>query len=267
MEEQNLQPRPDRETVITIDLMKLIRSLLQHWWLLLIAAVLFGVGFFAGTHILIAPTYRSGFTAYVNNRIDSNSTESVSSSDITASENLTSTYAVIISSQPNVEAALEEAGMTCTFDEAIEWISIDAVDDTQVIQVSVTAEDPDTAYQLAQALEEVSPDYVAEIVEGSSMRIVASPNYPDEIYAPDYLRNALLGAVLGLFLAAAYIILRDLTDRRIKSAEALQERFDVPIVGIIHDLNSTGQGGYYGYGDAKDRGKGKRSQKKGGGAE
>ena len=56
---------------------------------------------------------------------------------------------------------------------------------------------------------------------------------PNTAEGRGYLKNCLLGAVAGLLIAAAYVILRDLLDVRIKSAEELSQRYDVPVLGSI----------------------------------
>ena len=71
----------------SIDLLRLAQVIWKRAWLILLVALLCGVIVFAYSKIFIAPSYRSSFTAYVNNRINTAEGQgnTTSSSDITAS--------------------------------------------------------------------------------------------------------------------------------------------------------------------------------------
>lgn len=56
-----------------------------------------------------------------------------------------------------------------------------------------------------------------------------------------YPKKCAIGAAAGLVLAAAYIILRNLLDVRIKTSQELVEKYNIPVLGSIPDFsNSTG---------------------------
>ena len=234
----------------TIDLLKLARVLLAKWWLILIVGVLFAGGTYAGTGFLIKPTYRSYFTAYINNKTEVG-TSNLSTADISASRNLVSTYQSIIESRSNIEHAIEENGLNLQYDSVKTAIEVSQVNNTEIISVSVITTDPHTSLALAKALQDSSADYVESIVEGSSMRVVEQVRFADKPYGPDYIRYGILGGLAGVVLVCAILILRDLLDTRIRSKEDLENRFDVIVIGTIHDLNQPKKGsgyGYYGYG-------------------
>ena len=117
---------------------------------------------------------------------------------------------------------------------------------TQLIDVFVTLDTPDHAYELARAVAEVAPDYIANIVDGSSMKIAVAPEKPQKKYSPSTKRNTVVGALLGFLISVAGLVLLDLTDRRIKSEESLIERYPYPIVGTIPDIfgSMDVKGGY-----------------------
>ena len=82
------------------------------------------------------------------------------------------------------------------------------------------------AAQLPEQMEETNNGLVQTTVEDKAIK-------PNTAEGRGYLKNCLLGAVAGLLIAAAYVILRDLLDVRIKSAEELSQRYDVPVLGSI----------------------------------
>ena len=211
-------------------------------------AVLAGAITFAAAHILLAPVYCSGFTAYINNSTQNNSSDSLSNADVQAARNLASTYAEIIASRPNVENAMALSGTRDSYDRVAESISVNRLNNTEIIEISVESTDPEKAYDLAQALEQTSPEYVSGIVVGSSMIIVTHAELPENPSGPYYILYVGNAVLLSVVLAIAILVLLELFDTRVKSADELSDRYGVIVIGTIHDLMASESGqGYFGY--------------------
>ncbi|MCD8146308.1 MAG: Wzz/FepE/Etk N-terminal domain-containing protein [Clostridiales bacterium] len=232
-EEQKIAAEED---AIVIDVTKLLKALWHRAWILLLVALLGCSLAYLGTKTFIQPTYRATFTAYVNNKSSDEGTTTVSTSDLTAAQSLVYTYTHILTSRTMLLAAAEEIGADYTYEEMSEWVTTDVVEDTEIIEVDVTMESAEDALELAKAIAAMMPIYVTEIVEGSSVQIIDMPVLPDDIYAPSYLRNAVIGGMIGVFLAAVVIILLELLDDTVKEEETLETRFGVAVIGVIPDL-------------------------------
>ena len=61
--------------------------------------------------------------------------------------------------------------------------------------------------------------------------------------SPNILKNTAVGFLLGLLLAAAFVVIRELTDKRVRSESDLEEQFGIPVIGTIPDYRTTGKGG------------------------
>lgn len=84
-------------------------------------------------------------------------------------------------------------------------VSTSISNETKILNVNVDSKDPETANELAQVVSEKSVVYIAEIIEGSSMKIIDYPELPKGVYSPSYIRISLLGA-LAVFLIVLLII-------------------------------------------------------------
>lgn len=238
--------------VIEIDLMQLLKALWQRLWIIVVVTLLGSSLAYLGTKTFVQPTYRASFTAYVNNKATTEGTTTVSSGDLSAAQSLVYTYTQILTSRTMLSAAAEELGEDYTYGEMSGWVTTSVVDDTEIIQVSVTMDSAEDALALAMVIAELMPEYVTEIVEGSSVQIIDLPVLPTSIYSPNYLRNAMMGGLLGAFLVAALIVLRELLDDTVKDEETLEKRFNISVVGVIPDLATASKhtshyGGYGGY--------------------
>lgn len=244
----NMVNKPKKSSNEDIFLLDIWKVIMQKWWLVILIAFLCGGLAYIGTKLFIEPTYQSSFSAYVNNSNQNINNDSLSTADITAARNLTSTYATIITSQPDIEAAIRESGLDMTYSEISNKISVNTLNDTEIIRVSVVTTNPEVSYKIATSLQRVAPDYVAGIVVGSSMMVIEPANYPNSIYGPNYLKNTVLGAAVGVILLLIILFICEIMDNRIRGVDELS-RYGIVVIGTVHDLAvSKQQGyGYYGY--------------------
>ena len=96
MVEKHTSPQNNDE--ITIDLLQMAQLLWQNILWILLGGIILGAGVFVGVHLLVAPTYQARFTAYVNNRTQTDSMTQLTSSDLSAARSLATTYAQILTS-------------------------------------------------------------------------------------------------------------------------------------------------------------------------
>lgn len=247
--------QPDNDP---IDLAEVFSTIWHNMGLIIIAALIAGILTMAVTVFLIHPKYQSGFTAFVNNRTSQDATQSVQSGDVTASQSLAYTYANIMTSRPVLEDSLKEAGLEdngkgdgYTYDTIKDAVETNIQDNTQLVQLTVTLKDPEEAYKLASAISKVAPGYVADIVDGTSMKIVSKAILPTEPSSPNVPRNTIIGLLVGALLMIAIVIIRSLTDTRITSSQELEDTFGIPVIGMIPSAESVKSShgyGKYGYG-------------------
>ena len=118
-------------------------------------------------------------------------------------------------------------------------------------------------HRMGKAIAEILPERIAEIVDGSSVRIVDYAIIPAHRSAPSYTKNTVIGFLIGAVLAAGiYTILfliEESNDVVIHSSDELRELYpDIKVLAMIPDMRLSEKKGYYYssyYGDKKERGK------------
>ena len=240
-----MDEKRQRSETTEIDIIPLLKALASRIWLMILVGAVFAGIAFGATKVLIKPTYRCSFTAYVNN--DSGS-DKLTQQDINAGKQLVNTYVNIIRSNTILDAAAESAHLNYTYSQLKKMVSATVQGDTEIIAVFVEHGDPQTAYILANAIAQTAPTYMSQIVEGSSMKVIDYPMYSDKRYKPDYIKYAMLGFLVGAVLVALITVIQYMTDDTVKSDAELEPRFSYPILGIIPDARTTGHnknGDYY----------------------
>lgn len=223
---------------IQIDLMRLLRAVLQKSWLVAIVAVVSAVAAFLGTFFFVAPQYQSEAMFYVNNNALSvgSTSLSLSSSDISAARGLVKTYIVILDTRQTLLDVIDHAGVDLTYKQLQEMIEAEAVDDTELFRVVVTSHDPAEAARIANAIAYILPKRISGIVEGTCAKVVDAAVVSSLPSHPDYLQNTVIGFVLGLALSAAVIALRELFDTSIRQEEDIGQVCRQPILASVPDM-------------------------------
>ena len=227
-----------------IDLTRVGQVLLKRAWIIVAATLLLCLLCYAYSSLFITPKYTANFTAYVNNRI----TESVqtSSGDMSASMGLVYVYQDIITSRSVLSPAAEACNVS--FTKVANGVSVTVSETAPVLTVVVTTDDPMTSLAIAQQIAELAPGKVAEVVEGSSMRIIDTPVTYRRPSSPNVTRYALVGAVAGLLLSSLAVVVSDLVYDDVQNGTDIERRYNLPVIGHIPDMvQAEKTGDRYGY--------------------
>lgn len=237
---------------IEFDLFQVVNILWQKALIIILAATIFGAASFAGTFFFISPKYKATTSMYVNNSSFSfgATSFSITSSELSASNTLVSTYIYILESRTTLEEVISEAGLSYTYEDLEKMIDARAVSDTAAFDVTVESENPVEAELVANTIAKILPDRIAEIVDGSSVRIVDYAIIPAHRSSPSYIKNTLIGALIGGILCSAVVLAVFVTSEKrnvdIRSVDDLKDMYpDIPVLALIPDMRISGKKGYY----------------------
>lgn len=250
----------------SIDLLELAKQLWKNILAIALVAVLFGCVAFGYTAFMVAPQYQATASLYVNNSSFSlgNTSFSISSSDLTASNSLVSVYIYILNSRTTMEEVIKEADLTYTPEQLGKMISAQGVTSTGAFEVTVTSSNPSEVELIANTVAKILPDRIAEIVDGTSVRIVDYAIIPSRRSGPNIVKNTAMGILAGAVLCCAVIVLRFMLDGKskemIKSNEDLHAMYPgIMVLAMIPDMRVPEKkngyySSYYGPADTKKKG-------------
>ena len=234
---------------IEIDLLKIAQVLLRKAKFIIAITLLVALATFGVTYYLITPEYTATAMMYVNNSSFTlgNTSFSISSGELSAAQSLVDTYVVILKSRTCLESIIEQCSLEYDYDELYDMIESEAVNSTEIFSIDVTSTDPHEAERIANTITEVLPARIADIVDGSDVRIVDYAVVPSERTSPSFTLNTVIGALVGLVVSAAIVILRYMFDDQIHEEDYLTQTYpDIPLLAVVPDmLSSEGKGYYY----------------------
>lgn len=243
------ETKEKKPPVTDINLIPLLTHLLKKLWIIILVGIIAGGLGYTAAKLFIRPTYKCSFTAYVNNKKAATTSDYLNSSDVSAAKQLVLTYSQIFKSNTIMASADEAMSTSYDIKKLKGMVGTEIQDETEIIQVYAVANSPDEAYEIASAIANVSPKIMADIVEGSSMKIVEYPQRPDSIYKPNYRSYTIAAIIIGALLTAAVLVILYLRNDTVTDEEELEGRFSVPVLGVIPDVNQrpSSKSGYYNY--------------------
>jgi capsular polysaccharide biosynthesis protein len=138
--------------------------------------------------------------------------------------------------RPIYEDIVEELDLDCTYEALQGMVSIGSVSSTRVVTVTATSTDPALARDIANAVAEKAVDYLPKLMETNEPHIAETAILPTSAASPNLTRNTLLGAMVGLLLALAFLTLQYLADDTLKVADDVEKAFGIVPLTVIPEV-------------------------------
>lgn len=225
MEHTN-EMRPEESGLLPFDPIVGIRDVMKHWLTILLIALAVGVGAYILTDMQYEPRYQSKVTFVVTSR----GSASTVYNNLTSTTEMANVFSELINSSVMRKKILAAMGGV-QFDGSI---SSSVVPQTNLLNMTVTASDPRTAFLVAQAIVDYHEEVTYQVVEGVSLEVLqgaevasAPMNRAD---ASDTMKKMMLLAGAAAFALFAWLsISRD----TVRSGKEARKKLDCDYLGDI----------------------------------
>lgn len=229
----------DNEENEVIDLTEILSAVRQHLLELIFVTLAAALVGFMASKFLMTPKYDSSALMIVNTRQDVNA--NVTSDQINSATKLVSTYSVIIKSDTVLQQVIDNLGLNLTYAQLNKRVTVAAVDDTQVMKITVQSDSPEWARQVCEQIITVAPDVIKEAVEAGSVKVISNPSLATEPVSPNIMKNTMLAAAVGFVLVIGIIVLQVLLDNKINTEEDVTKYLDMTVLGVIPQYDQGGK--------------------------
>lgn len=229
----------DNEENEVIDLTEILSAVRQHLLELIFVTLVAALVGFTASKFLVIPKYDSSALMIVNTRQDVNA--NVTSDQINSATKLVSTYSIIIKSDTVLQQVIDNLGLNLTYAQLDKRVTVAAVDDTQVMKITVQSDSPEWARQVCEQIITVAPDVIKEAVEAGSVKVISNPSLATEPVSPNIKKNTMLAAAVGFVLVIGIIVLQVLLDNKINTEEDVTKYLDMTVLGVIPQYDQGGK--------------------------
>jgi len=224
---------------IEIDIRQIAAVLLHNIVIIIMAGVIVGLLALLTSKLFLKPVYESSTSLYIINRQSQTST---TLSDIQSSTQLTKDYKILITSRTVTERVISELNLDMTSVQLANSITVNTPTDTRILDITVANHDQYKAKEIADKVAQISSDSICKIMQIEDVNVVDEANFPSSPASPNIKKNTLIGAMIGILLAAAFVIIRFLLNDTIRSSEDIERYLGISTLALIpieEDLNDS----------------------------
>lgn len=210
-------------------LLELLELLKKHLKLVVTLPLVCAVAAAAVSWLVLPNTYTASVSMYMLTKSDSESA-SISSSDLSASQMLANDVTALIKSDRVKNDTAQALQMTSLkgYD-----VDVESSTTTRLLTVSVTGESAQSVAIIANKIADVTDSVAREVMDIQSVNVVDQAVEPDEPSGPPRLTYTAVALLAGLFLAVAAVVVMDMLNTRVRSAEEAEELLGLPVIGRI----------------------------------
>ena len=163
-----------------------------------------------------------------------------------ASQQRLSSYAEIAGSRAVAQRAIDKLHVPMTADQLVGMTKVTYTPESLVFRITVADSDPQRVAALAGAMADqfaaLVPQVEPKVVASSEQpapapyayaAVVERPTVPNDPVSPVPKRNLALGLVAGVLLAVALALIRDATDRTVRTRETLDRVSGLPMLAEL----------------------------------
>lgn len=238
--------RRGRRLGVPLELAEYGRSILRGWWILLLCvSVGLGIAFMITERT--TPMYQGSVRFYV---VSPSVTGQSALQSLELSRGRIASYASLVKSDGFIEKVIQRSGTALSANAVADSLNASADRETLMLTVTVTQEDPATTSAIVGAVATDFAGAVNELETGKTpagaatvLNVVSGPTTGEEPVSPRVPLNLSLGALLGLAAGVVIVVLRRILDRRLRTADEVEEITELPLLARIPYSSTAGKAG------------------------
>lgn len=211
---------------------------LARRWFLVVTSIVLAIGAALAYSLLADPVYRAQTSTFVSLRQDISDSNILQGSQFTLQR--VKSYPQVVTSPAVLQPVIDQLDLGTSVERLRDRITVVNPHDTVLLNISVTADSPQQAADIANA---VTTQFVL-VVDGlekanetaqSPVRItITQPATPPQApISPRLSLNLLLGAIAGVGIGVGLAVLRQLLDNSVTSSRNLSYLTDAANLGAI----------------------------------
>lgn len=188
------------------------------------------VGSYVYTYYIQVPIYRSQTSLVLTK---TNGSTTITQNDINLNKNLVSTYREIIQSRRILDKVIKNLDLDVDYKELARNVSVDSVNDTELIVISVYNEDNKLAKKIADEIANVFKTEITTIYNIENVSIIDKALVSNTSYNVNVVKQFILGAGIGFVLSSLILLIRFYLDDTVKNEEDIEKKLGLSVLGRV----------------------------------
>ena len=182
------------------------------------------------------PLYKSYTTVILGSN-----NQTITQNDVTLNKNLVDTYAEIVKSRRVLDQVIDELNLDIAYEKLSSKVSVNSVNNTEMIKISVSDEDSIKAKNIANVTANYFKKEVMSLYNMDNVNILDEAIAMDAPYNINIPKQIVIYFMIGLIAASGVVFIAFYFDRTIKSVEQIEQKIKLPILGSVEEYQKGGR--------------------------
>ena len=201
--------------------------------MIVVVALVLIIGVFIYDKSIKKPLYTTYTTIILTKSNEAQTGTTITQNDILLNQKLVETYSKIIKSKLVLEQVISETGVTYTAEELGENVNVEAYENTEMLKISVTDQDPELAASIANSIAQVFSGEIAKIYQINNISVVDVAVTPEEVSNNTLKRDLLIALFISIFGTIGVVFVVYYFDDTVKLTDDLEEEIGMPVVAKV----------------------------------
>ena len=221
-----------------IDLGELFSYFVQRIYIIIIAVLVCLICGITYTVFLKEPLYKSDVNVIVVSK--EKETSSALQSEIIANQKLAATYRELVESRRILKEVIKNLELKYSVRELQEMISVENVNETEIIRITVNSKSAMEAKMIANETAEIFEKEIVDIYNLENVSIIDKAELASSPYNVNLIKDSVIYFALGLVLSCGIIFVIYYFDNTIKSVEQIEKHLGIPVIGTVPSVGKKG---------------------------
>ena len=216
----------DKNEDVEIDLVEIWQVIKKQFGLLVVIVILCAILAGVISKFFIAPKYTSSSTIFLTPSISESGVVDFTSQN--SNEKLVNNVMALLVQDNILSEVAKQTGME-SIEELRDQIEVSNDTNTTLVKVEATTLDPKLSKNIVNSMVNIFIDTMQENLNLKNIEIVDKAKLSYEPSGPNIKKNILIGAAAGFVIDALIVVLKVLTNTKLKSKEEAEKYLKLPV--------------------------------------
>ena len=144
---------------------------------------------------------------------------------------------MILTSDTVLDKTIADLGLDMDYEELLDKVTVESVNSTQVMKISVVDADPQLAQQIVASIVDQAPDIIIQTVKAGSVEVISQPKVGADPVSPKKARNTAIAGALGLMLGLGVVFLRTVLNNKFMNETDISKKLGLTVLGVIPQIS------------------------------
>ena len=224
----------------TIDLSDILFWIMKWKWVVIGVTLIFAIIGYLFSNITYKAEYQATASMVINSKSESLQ-QAGTTVDAVLTQNLIPTYTRILKSEKIAQHVVDKFDINLAMDSVENMLDVTIGEESQVVYLKVTHADPYMAKNIANAVIQVAPAVMMEVVEAGSVNVLDYAVLPQQPEPPKTVQYMSVLAIIGFILISVIVVMLNFFVMKVKNAEDIESKIGTMVLGEIPHATATNE--------------------------